>query len=210
MPCSICYCLGKCIQTSSKNRIQYQWNIKNQRTNQAGTNKYLPKYIELNSGGFMRLRGSPTILRIHSSNKKKGDEGIYSELLLFFHWRDEKLLRKNRSETFNINYSTIEKTKKSIYPNSAMIDIIRELVEKPEESKPLHLIDIDAAGEQENFDNEVILESLDTSKLPDEEPELSNIKSDGFLFKPVVVDEDEVMLNYARSLLFGQIIMFIR
>ena len=50
---------------------------------QFGTDKKLPKYIEVNRGGFMRLRVSPSILRIHSSKKRKGNEGFYAELLLY-------------------------------------------------------------------------------------------------------------------------------
>ena len=57
------------------------------------TGKLLPKFIELKSGGYMRLRNSPSILRIHASNKKKGNEKIFSELLLFLPWRDEKKLK---------------------------------------------------------------------------------------------------------------------
>ena len=64
-------------------------------------------------------------------------------------------------------------------PKSSMIDTIREMIENPEESRPLHLYDMDAAGEQENCDNETILESLDTTKLPDEDPEPKNVQSSG-------------------------------
>ena len=78
-----------------------------------------------------------------------------------------------------------------------MIDIIREMVENPEESRPLHLYDMDAAGEQDNCDNEAILESLDTTKLPDEDPDPKNVQSSVYLFKPIVVDEQETMLGYA-------------
>ena len=44
--------------------------------NQFGSKRRLPKYIKLDDGGTMRLRNSPSVLRIHSSKKKKGNEGI--------------------------------------------------------------------------------------------------------------------------------------
>ena len=60
-----------------------------------GTKKNLPKFICLNTGSFMRLRESQSILRIHSSKKKKGDESMYAELLLFLPWRNEDNLKRN-------------------------------------------------------------------------------------------------------------------
>ena len=69
-----------------------------------------------------------------------------------------------------------------------MVDVLRELINNPEDARPIHLSEIDPAGEQENMDNEAILESLDTNELPeeeeDEEPEHTNLKSDN-LFKPI-------------------------
>ena len=90
-----------------------------------------------------------------------------------------------------------------------MIDVMREMIENPEEARPIHLYDLDAEGEQENIDNEEILESLDTTELTDdEEARPKNIKSDGPLFAPVIVDEEEKMLQDARKLSFEQRIAF--
>ena len=176
------------------------------------TKEKLPKHIQLKTGGYMRLRNSPLILRIHSSKKKKEEEeGIYSELLLFFPWTDENEIRENCQDNFNNNFETIKMNKKAIYPNSTMVDVMRNLIQNPEEARPIHLVDMDAAGEQENLDDEEELEPLDTTELPEEEPDTSgkrNVKSTLSLFKPIVVDEMEVMLNLARSLSFGQRIVF--
>ena len=57
---------------------------------QFGTKTKLPKYIELQSSKFMRLRISPIVMRIHSSKKKKENEVLYAELLLFYPWRNEE------------------------------------------------------------------------------------------------------------------------
>ena len=178
---------------------------------QFGTNKLLPKYIELNRGGFMRLRVSPSILRIHSSKKKKGNEGFYAELLLYCHWRNENVDLKPPIDKFNENFELVKENKKAIYPNSDMIDVMRDLIQNPADARSLHLMDMNAAGEQENIDDEAILESLDTIELPEpEERDPENVKSGGCLFKPIIVDELEVMLHYARSLSFQQRIVFDR
>ena len=159
----------------------------------------------------MKLRNSPLILRIHSSTKKKEDEGIYSELLLFFPWRNEEEMREKCRENFNDNFEIIKMNKEAIYPNSTMVDVMRDLIEKPDDARPLHLVDMDAAGEQENLDDEEEMEPLDTMELPDDEPETSNkrnFKSHLSLYKPIEVDEVDVMLQLARALSFGQRIVF--
>ena len=46
----------------------------------------------------------------------------------------------------------IKRNKNAIYPNSNMIDIMRELIQNPEEARPIHSGNIDSTGEQENFD----------------------------------------------------------
>ena len=173
-----------------------------------GTENKLPKYIQLKSGGYMRLRIAPCIMRIHSSKKKKGDEGLYAELLLFFPWRDEKFLRENCIDLFNNNFNVIKENRHHIYPESPMIDTIKELAQNSADVRPVHLSEIDPTGEQENLDDEENCEPIDTTKLPEEEPSAGNIKSTGCLFRQVIVDEHEVMIQYARSLSFEQRIVF--
>ena len=176
-----------------------------------GCEKPLPKSIQLKSGGYMSLRKFPSILRIHSSKKKKDEnEGLYSELLLFLPWRSEVRLRKDCIQKFDANYDLVERNRKTIYPFSKMIDVAREILQNQEDDgRATHLLEgIDANGQQENLDNEDIQEPMDTSVLPEEEPAPKNIKSDGCLFKPIVVDEDEYMLERVRSLSFEQRIVF--
>ena len=156
----------------------------------------------------MKLRSSPSILRIHSSKKKKGQEGLYAELLLFFPWRKEEKLRLNCIDSFNSNHDLIKRNKSAIYPNSNMIDIVSELIQNPEDARPLHSGDMDPTGEQENLDDHEALEPPDRTELPDDEPESKNVKSDGCIFKPIVVDEPDLMLKYARSFSFEQKIVF--
>ena len=158
----------------------------------------------------MRLRSSPSILRIHSSKKKKGEESTYSELLLFYPWRKERDLREKCIELFNDNFEVIKNNKESIYPNSSMIDVLRELIENPEDARPIHLNDLDTAGEQENIDDMTDLEPLDMTVLSEDESDTvpKNVTSTGIFSKPITVDENDVMLEYARSLSFEQRVVF--
>ena len=174
-----------------------------------GFDDRLPKFVQLKSGGYMKLRSSPFILRIHSSKKKQPDEGKYSELLLYFPWQSENELRKSFNLTYNDNYEIIKKNKQQIYPNSKMVDDMRDLLDNTNNVRPQHLLEtLDAFGEQENLDNEDILESLDTSVLPEEDPVSVNVKPNGLLFKKIEIDEEDTMLQTARSLSFEQRIVF--
>ena len=73
-----------------------------------GSEEQLPKFIKLKTGGYMKLRNSQFILRIHSSSKKQADEGKYSELLVHYPWDSEYELRKNFNLTYNDNYEEIK------------------------------------------------------------------------------------------------------
>ena len=174
-----------------------------------GTKEKVPKYIRLKKNGYMQARTSPFIMRIHSSKKKKADEGKYSELLLYCPWRNEEKLRERFNDTFNENYDIIMRNKQEIYPNSNMIDEMRDIIENNNDTRPKHLCEmIDPAGEQENLDDMEIQEPLDTSELPQEEPAPINVKPVGLLFKKIEVQEHDVLLDMARGLSFEQRIVF--
>ena len=42
-----------------------------------------------------------------------------------------------------------------------MIDVMRDLIQNPTDARPLHLMNMDAAGEQENIDDEAIAKQAD-------------------------------------------------
>ena len=181
----------------------------------------LPKFIRLTSGGFMVLRIRPIILRIHSSKKKEVHEGIYSELLLFYPWRNEKTeLHADdpiQCETlFNANSKTIERNKKIIYPNSPMIDSVKELLETNDTARPSHLSDsvslIDSTAQQNNIEDQVELNEispLDTSDLPIEAGDDKRGETpDGSPYKPIVIPPRDQMFQSARQLSFSQRIVF--
>ena len=136
----------------------------------------MPKYIRLESGTCMALRSRPFILRIHSSKKKEYLESIYSELLLFFPWNNEKDLMENKPDEclrlFNENEEIIKANKGAIFPNTPMVDAMMELLDSSEGTTPIHLADdINTNALQENLEDQKVLDEtnpLDTSELPPE------------------------------------------
>ena len=48
----------------------------------------------------MKLRRDPYVLRIYSGKRKDSIEELYSEMLLFSHWRDEEKTFLNDDEDF--------------------------------------------------------------------------------------------------------------
>ena len=187
-----------------------------------GTENFMPKYIELESGTFMALRTKPLILRIHSSKKKEYMEGIYSELLLYLPWEVENDLKEDHPtqciELFNQNEETLKNNKKAIFPNSPMIDAMMALLDSPESTTPLHLADdIDSNAQQTDLDDQDELDvtnPLDTSELP---PETNNneqtknkgpTKLDGSPFRPIPQGTKNELIRKARGLSFEQRIAF--
>ena len=83
----------------------------------------------------MSLRTYEAVLRIHSSSKKEGHEEYYSELLLFYPWRNEldelkRLYPGDCIKMYQENITTIHKNKSSIFPCSESIDEIHVNLEK--------------------------------------------------------------------------------
>ena len=72
----------------------------------------------------------------------------------------------------------------------------------------MHMMEnIDTTGQQQNLDDEEAMEPIDTTELPEEESQPKNVRSDG-IFRPIIVEEDDVMLEMARNLSFEQRIVF--
>ena len=184
-----------------------------------GTNKPLPKFIKLSSGGYMVLRIRPIVLRIHSSKKKEAHEGIYSELLLFLPWKEESELHEDNfldcENHFKNHEEIIKRNKKAIFPNSPMIDTMMELLETNDALKPTHLSEnIDSKAQQDNDEDQEELDELnplDTSDLPVESEDNQNKekdKPDGCPYKPIPIPTRDIMFQHARNLSFSQRIVF--
>ena len=61
-----------------------------QTENKQETEESFPWHIRLSNCTYMKLRTVPSVLRIHSSKKKKGNEHFYSEMILYLPWRNEE------------------------------------------------------------------------------------------------------------------------
>ena len=125
------------------------------------TEEPLPEYIDLSSDelGFLKLRSFPSVMRIHSSKKKEGHEQHYSELLLFYPWRDEiNEFHREDSDLCKSKYhqckAKIDEIRQLFYPGDATLELMdsNDFVEK----KPCHIYDkLDGQGQQENEDDNV-------------------------------------------------------
>ena len=121
----------------------------------------LPKYIKLKSmSGFMRCRKSPCVLRTHSSKKKEGAEQFYAELLLFYPWRNEEKQfskdLKECKEMYDKCLPIIKINRENMFPFEESMNLLDNDINL-EEMRPTHLYDqLDAQGEQDNEDDEMI------------------------------------------------------
>ena len=177
-----------------------------------GTEEKLPKFIQLDDESFMKLRTSPFVLRIHSSNKKKGHEENYAELLLFCAWRNEEVeLHPSDPENcitkYNESLGEINSNRECIFPFSDNVKEMSDFMKDTEDSRPEHIYDnIDPAGNQEDDDDFEQLQPRDESELPREAQE--GHYPEKLKFRPIDVLEEEEMLEMVRKLSSEQMIPF--
>ena len=177
---------------------------------------YPPKLLPLQDGSYMRRRNQRLVLQIHSSDRKESlHEEAYSELLLFFPWRNEETDLFLQSETsckklYKDNEESILRNKKTIFPFKDRVCEMKDFLESEEDFAPQHVGDtLDNETEQQNMDDSEQLENLDTSELPEEE--LGKVKqkgSDGPRVQRITLDDDFTMRENARRLSKEQKIAF--
>ena len=174
----------------------------------------LPKWIVLNDGKCMKARGTRAVLRIHSSKKKKDYEEHYSELLLFFPWRNEyeDLHPDDPDFVTNLYVQKLEiiiENRQLLLPYSAMVKDMKEQLENGVDMRPTHIGDkISSTMEQENEDDmEIDVPFDDCVVVADEDHGNKSIAKD-VKFKIPLVDDDDTMLNLARSLSKAQRMVF--
>ena len=110
----------------------------------------------------MKLRKFDAVIRRHKfSTKKDPHEYFYSELLLFWPWRNESELFPDDAEKcvnlFRHAEDYIEVVKATLFPHMADVEIGRKLVEDLKYDMSKIGEDLDAEGEQE-LDQEAIAE----------------------------------------------------
>ena len=162
----------------------------------------LPDFIELLNGKIMRLRKFDAVVRRHKFKSDKDEhEFFFSELLLFYPWRDESELFPDDAnkcrELYLAEKINIDKVKRKLFPHLAEVELGRAMVESFDEHEQVG-IEVDPEGEQEK-DQDLISEvaaeygGLDPEGLEEEE----NLK-DGkgaaapFFRAPPVLEMDEL------------------
>lgn len=94
------------------------------------TEEPLPSFIKLSTNAIYRLRKYSTVLRIHSSSKKEGEEAYFAEMQLFTPWRSPQLEVWTKPEECIKEYQkrleTISIVKRKTFPFS-MNEIIEEM-----------------------------------------------------------------------------------
>ena len=175
--------------------------------------EFLPRYIKLSDGSFMRARTIASVLRMRNSFNKKGHEVEYSELLLFFPWRSESdLSPDNGSECMSLyerSKSVIFKNRGQMLPFSSKLKEVQETMEIYEDDANKLGDLLDPTFEQHQCDDGELLEEPDRSKLPNELIE-EIPKDEPFKFKPIKLPEKEQMAKDVRGLSFEQKVVFER
>ena len=139
----------------------------------------LPRYIRLDSmPGFMRCRAKPCILRTHSSKKKEGAEQFYAEIQLFHHWRSEDDIDRDPEECKKLYDEvfpkTIEENRKAMYPFEEVMNFLDTNIDLKEIRPTLLYDQLDAQGEQDNEDDEMIGKEEDPNFLG-RDPDLADM-----------------------------------
>ena len=131
----------------------------------------LPRYISLEHMelGFMRLRGFPAVMRIHSSKKKEGHEKHYSEMVLFCHFRNEvedfhRFDTGKCIKTYEEKRFQLDGNRKLMFPGEATLDLMTEDLFDNEvlQNRPCHIYDaLNSQAVQENEDDRLEGEESD-------------------------------------------------
>ena len=176
----------------------------------------LPKYIKLTDTCYLKARGHRSVLRLHSYSKNKGSAWKYAELLRFLPWRNEWINLSPDDETMwekifsdKDNQDVILRNRSKMLPFSSKLEEIRSSMMELEDEQRKEAMNyvLDSALEQENIEDEVLLEPLDTTELPLEAEE-KNLKPDLYRFKPIAKVDPQQMKVDVRSFSLEQRIAF--
>ena len=129
--------------------------------------------------GYMRCRTKPCVLRTHSSKKKEGAEQFYAEIQLFLPWRSEDEIDRDPEkckQMYDDNFDDIiKKNRKAIYPFEEVLNFLDTDVNLKEIRPTLLYDQLDAQGEQDNEDDEMIGQEEDSNFLG-RDPDLADMK----------------------------------
>ena len=129
------------------------------------TPTFMPTFIQLKKPelGNMRLRAFPAVLRMHKFKEaQNAHEFFFSELCLYFHWRDENEIHPNDFDAClslflikspNGHGSIIEDIKNKLFPEMNNVEMARALIEDFPITRPSHIGEaLDPQNEQDNED----------------------------------------------------------
>ena len=183
-------------------------------TNYANGEK-LPKYLKLSDGKIQVLRTFPAVMRYHASKKKEGYEEQFSEMQLFYPWRDEKKdLHYGEEIACQCKYieaevqDYIRNVKGKVLPFVHVSEEVSDIwAENGNEGRPSHIFDtLDAAAEQDNLDAQQ--EGEEIIPMPETDfdncNEGENAKQEGN-YNPLTLKDDDTLLTLARSLVPEQL-----
>ena len=177
----------------------------------------MPDFIEMENNKIMRLRKFDAVVRRH---KFKADteahEFFFSELLLFWPWRNESELFPDDAEKCAELYQRvkpcIDEVKKILFPHLTDVELGREMVENFEYDLNEIGAAVDASGEQAedpDADAELAEEyaGLDPDGFEGNEDQSSS-KADAvpFFRAPTAVEMDE-LIEKTRKLVWEQMVV---
>ena len=172
----------------------------------------LPAFIKLaNKMGYMRVRNNYKVLRHHKYREdKQPHEFIYSLLLMYVPWRNEKRDCEAYDydkclEKFYLERQRIEAVQENLFPHKNSVEEARAFVEEFAEQRPVHTGDVldpelqkeneeDAAEGDKPIDD---LVARDPSGVVDKEFTMPHEKT---IYKRIDISQMDQMLQSARGL----------
>ena len=180
----------------------------------------LPDFIELYNNKIMKLRKFEAVIRRHKFKSERDEhEYFYSELLLFWPWRDESELfpddAKKCAELYNRVKPVIDEVKKTLFPHLTDVELGREMVENFEFDENEIGATVDADGEQAEDPDELALMAqeyggLDPCEFEIAEDQAYDKAAPAPFFRAKPVLEMDVLIELTRKLVWEQIVVLQR
>ena len=186
-------------------------------TGEEGEDILLPDFMLLLNNKVMRLRKFDAVIRRHKFKQDKdAHEFFFSELLLFFPWREEVELFPNDAQKCGELYikvkQRVEAVKAELFPHLNDVELGRAMVENFEfDINPDVGAAVDAEGEQSN-ELEAVAEladeygGLDPEDLEEEQDQPQDKGGAPFFRAPPVVEMDELR-EKTRKLCWEQMVV---
>ena len=186
-------------------------------TGKEGEDILLPDFMLLHNNKIMRLRKFDSVIRRYKFKQEKdAHEFFYSELLLFFPWREERELFPNDAQKCGELYikvkEKVDAVKAKLFPHLNDVELGRAMVENFEfDLNPDVGAAVDAEGEQGNEPEAMAelaaeYEGLDPEDL-EEEQDLPQDKAGAPFFRAPPVVEMDQLKEKTRTLCWEQMVV---